>query len=115
MPCVILHVFLSCISSTPAIFEGPALPPITSSHKRKYEDEEEYDSEMDDFIDDEGEEQDEISKHIREIFGYDKTKWVFAQFKVTIKYPWSWKDFSSYRYLHRMFLALKYKDCLPTC
>ncbi|XP_066525046.1 protein SPT2 homolog isoform X2 [Hoplias malabaricus] len=55
---------------------GPALPPITSSYKRKYEDEEdEYDPEMEDFIDDEGEEQDEISKHIREIFGYDRTKY----------------------------------------
>ena len=29
---------------------------------------------MDDFIDDGGDEQDEISKHIREIFGYDKNK-----------------------------------------
>ncbi|XP_017573007.1 protein SPT2 homolog isoform X2 [Pygocentrus nattereri] len=54
---------------------GPLLPPITSSYKRKYEDEEDYDPEMDDFIDDEGEEQDEISKHIREIFGYDRTKY----------------------------------------
>ncbi|KAG7324362.1 hypothetical protein KOW79_012378 [Hemibagrus wyckioides] len=54
---------------------GPVLPPITSSYKRKYEDEEEYDSEMEDFIDDEGEDQDEISKHIREIFGYDRTKY----------------------------------------
>ncbi|XP_016325074.1 protein SPT2 homolog [Sinocyclocheilus anshuiensis] len=54
---------------------GPVLPPITSNYKRKYEDEEEYDSEMDDFIDDEGGEQDEISKHIREIFGYDRTKY----------------------------------------
>ncbi|GAA6108078.1 protein SPT2 homolog isoform X1 [Tachysurus ichikawai] len=54
---------------------GPTLPPITSSYKRKYEDEEEYDSEMDDFIDDEGGDQDEISKHIREIFGYDRKKY----------------------------------------
>ncbi|XP_016341752.1 protein SPT2 homolog isoform X3 [Sinocyclocheilus anshuiensis] len=54
---------------------GPALPPITSNYKRKYEDEEDLDSEMDDFIDDEGEDQDEISKHIREIFGYDKSKY----------------------------------------
>lgn len=55
---------------------GPALPPITSSYKRKYEDEDdEYDSEMDDFIDNEGEDQNEISKHIREIFGYDKNKY----------------------------------------
>lgn len=51
------------------------LPPITSAYKRKYEDEEEeYDPEMDDFIDDEGEEQEEISRHIREIFGYDRSK-----------------------------------------
>ncbi|XP_051545209.1 protein SPT2 homolog isoform X1 [Myxocyprinus asiaticus] len=54
---------------------GPALPPITSSYKRKYEEEEEYDSEMDDFIDDEEDDQDEISKHIREIFGYDRSKY----------------------------------------
>ncbi|XP_051547705.1 protein SPT2 homolog isoform X1 [Myxocyprinus asiaticus] len=54
---------------------GPALPPITSSYKRKYEEEEEYDSEMDDFIDDEEQDQDEISKHIREIFGYDRNKY----------------------------------------
>lgn len=53
------------------------LPPITSAYKRKYEDEEdEYDSEMDDFIDDGGEEQDEISQHIKEIFGYDRNKLV---------------------------------------
>lgn len=49
------------------------LPPITSAYKRKYE-EEEYDSEMDDFIDDEGEEQEEISRHIKEIFGYDRSR-----------------------------------------
>ncbi|XP_026872183.2 protein SPT2 homolog [Electrophorus electricus] len=54
---------------------GPVLPPITSSYKRKCEDEEDYDPEMDDFIDDEGEDQDEISKHIREIFGYDRNKY----------------------------------------
>lgn len=49
------------------------LPPITSAYKRKYEDEE-YDSEMDDFIDDEGEEHEEISRHIKEIFGYDRSR-----------------------------------------
>ncbi|XP_036390529.1 protein SPT2 homolog [Megalops cyprinoides] len=60
----------------PIMRPGPPLPPITSSYKRKYEDEEDdYDSEMEDFIDDEGEEQSEISKHIREIFGYDRTKY----------------------------------------
>ncbi|XP_034032765.1 protein SPT2 homolog isoform X2 [Thalassophryne amazonica] len=58
---------------------GPVLPPITSAYKRKYEDEEdEYDSELDDFIDDEGEPQHEISKHIKEIFGYDRTRYVLA-------------------------------------
>lgn len=30
---------------------------------------------MEDFIDDGGESQDEISKHIREIFGYDRSKY----------------------------------------
>ncbi|KAM9853978.1 protein SPT2 homolog [Aulostomus maculatus] len=55
---------------------GPMLPPITSAYKRKYEDEEdEYDSEMDDFIDDGEEEQEEISKHIKEIFGYDRSRY----------------------------------------
>uniref|UniRef100_A0A3Q3XJN6 Protein SPT2 homolog n=1 Tax=Mola mola TaxID=94237 RepID=A0A3Q3XJN6_MOLML len=42
--------------------------------KGKYEDEE-YDSEMDDFIDDSGDEQEEVSKHIKEIFGYDRTRY----------------------------------------
>lgn len=37
------------------------------------EDEDEYDSEMDDFIDD-GDEED-VSRHIKEIFGYDKRKY----------------------------------------
>lgn len=51
------------------------LPPITSVYKRTYVDEEdEYDSEMEDFIDDGGEDQDEVSKHIKEIFGYDRKK-----------------------------------------
>uniref|UniRef100_A0A3Q3X6E0 Protein SPT2 homolog n=1 Tax=Mola mola TaxID=94237 RepID=A0A3Q3X6E0_MOLML len=53
---------------------GLLLPPITSAYKRKYEDEE-YDSEMDDFIDDSGDEQEEVSKHIKEIFGYDRTRY----------------------------------------
>ncbi|XP_051885164.1 protein SPT2 homolog [Pristis pectinata] len=55
----------------------PARPPGPISYKRRLDDddEEEYDPEMDDFIDDAGESQDEISKHIREIFGYDRTKY----------------------------------------
>lgn len=51
-----------------------SMPPINISYKRRIDDEE-YDSEMDDFIDDEGEAQEEISKHIREIFGYDRRKY----------------------------------------
>ncbi|KAG8012512.1 Protein SPT2-like protein [Nibea albiflora] len=54
---------------------GTMLPPITSAYKRRYEDEDEYDSEMDDFIDDGGEDQDQISRHIKEIFGYDRTRY----------------------------------------
>lgn len=51
------------------------LGPITSAYKRKYEDEEdEYDPEMDDFIDDGDDGQDDISRHIKEIFGYDRNK-----------------------------------------
>lgn len=38
--------------------------------------ESEYDSEMDDFIDD-GDENIDYSTHIKEIFGYDKSKYVF--------------------------------------
>nr|XP_056706735.1 protein SPT2 homolog [Euleptes europaea] len=57
----------------PQGFPRPLLPPITS--KRPYEDEDEDDSEMEDFIDDEGEPQEEISRHIREIFGYDRSRY----------------------------------------
>ncbi|XP_063254198.1 protein SPT2 homolog [Prinia subflava] len=55
---------------------GLARPPV--SYKRQIEDDDdddEYDSEMDDFIEDEGEPQEEISKHIREIFGYDRKRY----------------------------------------
>ncbi|XP_077425148.1 protein SPT2 homolog [Vanacampus margaritifer] len=54
---------------------GTTLPPITIAYKRKYEEEDEYDSEMDDFIDDGDDEQAEVSKHIKEIFGYDRNKY----------------------------------------
>lgn len=40
------------------------------------DDDDEYDSEMEDFIEEEeGEPQEDISKHIREIFGYDRNKY----------------------------------------
>lgn len=39
------------------------------------DDDSEYDSEMDDFIDD-GDEEEDVSSHIRAIFGYDKQKYV---------------------------------------
>lgn len=35
---------------------------------------EEYDSELDDFIDDGPDESEDYSKHIKEIFGYDKSR-----------------------------------------
>ncbi|XP_037538658.1 protein SPT2 homolog isoform X2 [Nematolebias whitei] len=75
---------------------GPMLPPITSAYKRKYEDEEEeYDPEMDDFIDDGGEEQEEISRHIREIFGYDRSKYK-EESDYALKFmESSWKDMQS--------------------
>ncbi|XP_060624152.2 protein SPT2 homolog [Anolis sagrei] len=58
----------------PQGFPRSSLPPIT--YKRQYEDDEdEEDSEMEDFIDDEGEPQEEISRHIREIFGYDRKRY----------------------------------------
>ncbi|KAL5278444.1 SPTY2D1 family protein [Megaselia abdita] len=47
------------------------------AHKRRIiedDDSEEYDSEMDDFIDD-GEDEEDYSKHIRDIFKYDKSKY----------------------------------------
>ncbi|KFQ37818.1 Protein SPT2, partial [Mesitornis unicolor] len=54
--------------------QGPGRAPV--GYKRQIEDDDdEYDSEMDDFIEDEGEPQEEISKHIREIFGYDRKKY----------------------------------------
>ncbi|XP_052587066.1 protein SPT2 homolog [Peromyscus californicus insignis] len=59
--------------------QGPRRLPFPPGYKRprEYEedDDDEYDLEMDDFIEDGGESQEEISKHIREIFGYDRTKY----------------------------------------
>lgn len=58
--------------------QGPQRLPFPTGYKRPREyddDDDEYDSEMDDFIEDEGEPQEEISKHIREIFGYDRKKY----------------------------------------
>lgn len=46
--------------------------------RRIDDDDEEYDSEMDDFIDDEPVEDEDYSKHIAEIFGYDKNKYSFV-------------------------------------
>ncbi|XP_069713803.1 protein SPT2 homolog isoform X1 [Phaenicophaeus curvirostris] len=64
-------------------FQGhrPGLHPqglgrLPVGYKRQIDDDDdEYDSEMDDFIEDEGEPQEEISKHIREIFGYDRKRY----------------------------------------
>lgn len=40
----------------------------------RIEDSDEYDSELDDFIDDGPDEAEDYSKHIKEIFGYDKSR-----------------------------------------
>uniref|UniRef100_A0A2K5QLC8 Protein SPT2 homolog n=1 Tax=Cebus imitator TaxID=2715852 RepID=A0A2K5QLC8_CEBIM len=61
--------------------QGPQRLPFPTGYKRQrdYEeeddDDDEYDSEMEDFIEDKGEPQEKISKHIREIFGYDQKKY----------------------------------------
>lgn len=69
------------------------LPPITSAYKRKFEEEEdEYDSEMDDFIDEGAGEQEEVSKHIREIFGYDRSKYKEDSDYALKFMESSWKD-----------------------
>ncbi|XP_068255995.1 protein SPT2 homolog [Nyctibius grandis] len=59
------------------VFHPQGLGRPSISYKRQIEDDDddEYDSEMDDFIEDEGEPQEEISKHIREIFGYDRKRY----------------------------------------
>ncbi|NWT54638.1 SPT2 protein, partial [Erythrocercus mccallii] len=54
---------------------GLGRPPISYKRQLEDDDDDEYDSEMDDFIEDEGEPQEEISKHIREIFGYDRKRY----------------------------------------
>uniref|UniRef100_A0A096LQL1 Protein SPT2 homolog n=1 Tax=Poecilia formosa TaxID=48698 RepID=A0A096LQL1_POEFO len=77
----------------PGMRPGTMLPPITIAYKRKYEDEEEeYDPEMDDFIDDGGEEQDEISRHIKEIFGYDRNRYKDESDYALKFMESSWKD-----------------------
>ncbi|KAG8225831.1 hypothetical protein J437_LFUL004760 [Ladona fulva] len=43
--------------------------------KRRIESDDEYDSELDDFIDDGPEEGEDYSKYIKEIFGYDKSRY----------------------------------------
>uniref|UniRef100_A0A5F8G5S9 Protein SPT2 homolog n=1 Tax=Monodelphis domestica TaxID=13616 RepID=A0A5F8G5S9_MONDO len=62
----------------PAVYPQGAqrhpFPPMARKRYLEEDEDEEYDSEMEDFIDD-GEPQEEISKHIREIFGYDHNKY----------------------------------------
>ncbi|XP_038190265.1 protein SPT2 homolog [Arvicola amphibius] len=58
---------------------GPQRLAFPTGYKRlrecKEENDDDYDPDMDDFIEDEGDPQEEISKHIREIFGYDRRKY----------------------------------------
>lgn len=49
--------------------------PNPSVKRRVIDSDEEYDSEMDDFIDDGPQDDEDVSRHIREIFGYDKRKY----------------------------------------
>lgn len=72
--CAKWFVNVCLFSESPSLgFPRPFLPPIT--YKRRYEDDDdEFDSEMEDFIDDEGEPQEVISQHIKEIFGYDRNR-----------------------------------------
>ncbi|CAH0561240.1 unnamed protein product [Brassicogethes aeneus] len=51
--------------------------PALQVNKRRIldDDDSEYDSEMDDFIDDGPDDEDDYSKHISEIFGYDKSRY----------------------------------------
>ncbi|XP_046395694.1 protein SPT2 homolog [Ischnura elegans] len=46
--------------------------------KRRIESDDEYDSELDDFIDDGPEEGEDYSKYIKEIFGYDKSRYTYV-------------------------------------
>ncbi|NXO49468.1 SPT2 protein, partial [Aramus guarauna] len=55
--------------------QGLGRPPVSYKRQIEDDDDDEYDSEMEDFIEDEGEPQEEISKHIREIFGYDRKRY----------------------------------------
>ncbi|KAF7668961.1 hypothetical protein LDENG_00273500 [Lucifuga dentata] len=71
---------------------GTMLPPITHAYKRKYEDEDDYDSEMDDFIDDGDNDQEEVSKHIRQIFGYDRHRYKDESDYALKFMESSWKD-----------------------
>lgn len=59
----------------PDVRKKPKPAPV----KRRIEDsddEDEYDSELDDFIDDGPEDEEDYSKHIKEIFGYDKSRYL---------------------------------------
>ena len=49
--------------------------PTTFKRRAIFDDEDEYDSELDDFIADEPEEEQDVSKYISEIFGYDRSKY----------------------------------------
>lgn len=50
-------------------------PALGTKHRILDDDDEEYDSEMDDFIDDGPQDGEDISKHISEIFGYDRSRY----------------------------------------
>ncbi|XP_078271567.1 protein SPT2 homolog [Rhinoraja longicauda] len=72
----------------------PTKPPGPISYKRRLDDDddEDHDSEMDDFIDDAGVSQDEISKHIKEIFGYDRSRYKDESDYALRSIESSWKE-----------------------
>ncbi|KAF5274332.1 hypothetical protein FQR65_LT17031 [Abscondita terminalis] len=59
----------------PDVRNRPPQPSKQKLMKRRIIDDDEYDSEMDDFIDDGPEEMQDYSKYIKDIFGYDKSKY----------------------------------------
>ncbi|NXK44473.1 SPT2 protein, partial [Chauna torquata] len=73
--------------------QGIGRPPISYKRQIDDDDDDEYDSEMDDFIEDEGEPQEEISKHIREIFGYDRKRYKDYESDYALRYmESSWRE-----------------------
>lgn len=57
-----------------------AVPGKKGRFEDSEEEEEDYDPDMDDFIDDGDDQEPDYSKEIKQLFGYDKSKYVFLIF-----------------------------------